>query len=248
MPKSNWKIYLALVVILSLLSNGKGFLARAATIEKIEIGLNKKISVTGACNGDILNVQIFSTTSSQPFYTAGADCDENKFEFKDSLGYWNISDGEYKVMIFDKDNNMASSSNTAAFKIDSEIRPAIDTNTAEQAVTTEGEEVKIESTDQKAEIADQTADSEKIPNGIFTEIINAIIDWLKSAIVMIKELVVEKVTTPELCLGGTCITEDQLKNLLGSKQKIEASVSEQEMAPPIDTAASSSDASANITN
>jgi len=48
---------------------------------------------------------------------------------------------------------------------------------------------------------------------------------------MIKELVVEKVSTPELCLGSTCIVEDQLKDLLGGKEKNEASAPEPEILP-----------------
>ena len=141
MLKSNWKIYLALAVILILLSNGKGFLARAATIEKTEIDLNTKIKVTGACNGGVLNVRIFSTTSSQPFYTAGADCHENKFEFKDDLGYWKIPDGDYSVAVIGKDDD--SHSSAATFTIQSFAPPVSDANIIESVTDLENSSVGI---------------------------------------------------------------------------------------------------------
>src|SRR3989344_1993243 len=110
MFKINWKIYLALAIIIILPASGRSLLARAATIEKTEIYANKKIEINGSCQDGVLNVQIFSATSSQPFYTAGADCNENKFEFKDDLGYWKISDGDYSIAIMGKDESLVSSS------------------------------------------------------------------------------------------------------------------------------------------
>lgn len=250
MTKFNWKIYLSLAVILTLFASGRGFLARAATIEKTEIDSNKKINITGACNGGVLNVQIFSAISSQPFYTAGADCRENKFEFKDDLGYWKIPDGDYSVAVIGKDDNLVNSS-TATFTIQSVAPLASDENITDPAVDLENDPVGTQEND-AAEI--ETVNQGEAPDGLFAQIINFLMDWFKSAIVMIKELVVEKVSTPELCLGKTCIVEDQLRDLLGGKQKIEASVSEQEMAPPIlvsptiDIVTPASDTAINITN
>ncbi len=209
-----------LMVILILPASGKGFLARAATIEKTEIDSNKKINITGICNRGVLNVLIFSTTSSQPFYTAGADCRENKFEFKDDLGYWQIPDGDYSIAIAGKDDNLVNSS-TATFKIQSAAPPVPEENIVEPAVDLENSSVGVEE-----EVSDQTTVLENPPDGLFTQIINFLLEWFKSAVVMIKELVVEKVSTPELCLGSTCIGENQLKDLLGGKQKIEVPVPE----------------------
>ena len=215
--------------------------ARAATIEKTELDLNKKIKITGGCDGGVLNVQIFSTTSSQPFYTAGADCNENKFEFKDDLGYWKIPDGDYSVAVTDKDEN--SHSSAATFKIQSVVPPASDANIVEPIA--DNNAATIEITNQE-EAPDQTAAPENPPEGLFAQIINFLVEWFKNAIVIIKELVVEKVSTPELCLGQTCIMEDQLKDLLGGKQKIEVSAPEPEIQPP--TPSSVSDVTTTITN
>lgn len=227
MFKSNWKIYFALTVILTLLSSGRGLLARAATIEKTELDSNKKIKITGTCNDSILKVQIFSATSSQPFYTAGADCDANKFEFQDDLGYWQISDGDYSIAIMGEDDSLVNSS-TAVFKIQSATLPASDENIIEPVVDLENSSVGGEENDAaKIEIVNQ----EEAPDNLFAQIINFLVEWFKSAIVIIKELVVEKVTTPELCLGKTCIIEDQLKDLLGGKQKIEVSAPVPEIQP-----------------
>jgi hypothetical protein len=211
MFKSNWKIYFALTVIIILLVSGKGLLAQAATIEKIEIDSNKKIKITGACNGGVLNTQIFSATSSQPFYTAGANCHENKFEFEDNLGYWKIPDGDYSIAVIDKDDNLVNSS-AATFTIQSVVPLASDASIIEPAIDLENNPSVISENDTaNIEITNQGEASD----GLFAQIINFLVEWFKSAIVMIKELVVEKVTTPELCLGNTCIIEDQLKGLLG---------------------------------
>ena len=123
----------------------------------------------------------------------------------------------------------------------------------EQAIDLENSFIVVEE-----EVSDQTTAPENPPDGLFTQIINFLLEWLKSAMVMIKELVAEKVITPELCLGETCIIEGQLKDLLGGKQKIEASVNEQEIVPPArvssttditatNTAAPSGDAGATTT-
>lgn len=172
---------------------------------------NKKIKIIGVCNGDVLSVQIFSATSSQPFYTAGADCWENKFEFKDDLGYWKIPDGDYSVAIIGKDDNFVNSS-TAMFTIQSAALPVSGENIVEPTINLENNSVGgQENTAAKTEIINQ----EEAPDGLFAQVINFLVEWFKSAIVMIKELIAEKVSTPELCLGETCIVEDQLKDLLG---------------------------------
>lgn len=207
MAKSNWKIYLSLVAIIILLSSGKGLLAQAAMIEKIEIDLDKRITVAGACNNGSLNVRIFSATSSQPFYTAGAACQENKFEFKDDLGYWQIPDGDYSIALMGEYDNLVNSS-TAVFKIETIALPALGENIVEPAVESENSSISVQ---------ENEAVLENPSNGLFMGIINFLVEWFKSAVVMLKELVVEKVSTPELCLGNTCIIEDQLKDLLGGE-------------------------------
>lgn len=234
MSKFEGKIYFSLVLLLILLASGRGLLARAAMIEKIEIDLDKRIMVTGACNNSALNVRIFSATSGQPFYTAGADCQENKFEFRDDLGYWKILDGDYSIAITDKDDNLVNSS-TAMFKIQSAAPPASDANIVEPAIDLENNPVVISENDAtNIEITSQGETSD----GLFAQIINFLVEWFKSAVVMIKELVVEKVSTPELCLGKTCIIEDQLQDLLGGKQKIEASMPEPEIQSSIPSSTS----------
>lgn len=246
MTKFNGKIYLSLAVILILLASGKGLLARAAIIEETEIDLDKKIKITGACDNGILNVQILSATSSQPFYTAGIACHENKFEFKDDLRYWHIPDGDYNITIFGKDGSLVSSS-TAAFKIQSPASPVSVGDIIDPIVGLENSSVGVQEDDavkietfNQGEASGQAAILENPSDGLFTQVINFLMEWLKSAVVMIKELVVEKITAPELCLGKTCIVEDQLKYLLGGKsghgeipfvagQKIEASAPEPEI-------------------
>ena len=43
---------------------------------------------------------------------------------------------------------------------------------------------------------------------------DAMTNWLKNAFVAIKEVVTDKLTTKQLCIGDTCVTEEQLKALL----------------------------------
>ena len=206
---------MALAIIIILLLSSRGLLAQAAIIEKTEIDLDKKIKIYGSCQDGGLNVRIFSATSSQPFYTAGVDCDANKFEFKDDLGYWKIPDGDYSISIIGKDDNLVNSS-TAMFKIESAAPPVSDANIIEPSADLASSSVSVaEETPDQAEIIESPS------SGLFAQIINFLVEWFKSAVVMIKELVVEKVSTPELCLGNTCIIEDQLKDLLGGKQKNE---------------------------
>lgn len=220
MFKSNRKIYFALMVIIILFSSGRDFLARAATIEKLEIDLNKKINIAGICDGGVLNVQIFFATSSQPFYTAGVDCNENKFEFKDDLGYWKIPDGDYSITVVGEEDSLVNSS-TAIFTMQSAASPLSDENIVEPAIDLENNAVVISENDAaNIEITNQG----EAPEGLFAQVINFLVEWFKSAVIMIKELVVEKVSTPELCLGDTCLTENRLKDLLGEKQKVEISV------------------------
>ncbi len=231
--KSNIKLYnvallcLAFFILFTLQ-------ARAATIEKTEIDSNKKIEINGSCKDGVLNVQIFSATSSRPFYTAGADCKENKFEFKDDLGYWKFPDGDYSIAVVGKNDNLNNSS-AVTFKIQSAAPPTAEENIVEPAVDLENSSVVVQENDA---VSDQSVILASQPDGLFAQIINFLVEWFKNAVVMIKELVVEKVTTPELCLGTTCIIEDQLKDLLGEKQKIEASAPEPEIQPPMPSSAS----------
>lgn len=228
------------MAIIILLASGRGLLARAATIEKIEIDLDKRITVMGICNSGVLNVQIFSASSSQPFYTAGAVCQENKFEFQDDLGYWKIPDGDYSVAILGKDENFVNSS-TATFTIQSVVPPASDANIVEPAIDLENSSVSVQENEEAPTTPTPLLGQEGIstpPEGLFAQIINFLVEWFKSAVIMIKELVVEKISTPELCLGKTCIIEDQLKDLLGGKQKIEASAPESDILIPMPSSTS----------
>ncbi|MDO8467267.1 MAG: hypothetical protein Q7S83_03975 [bacterium] len=76
------------------------------------------------------------------------------------------------------------------------------------------------------------------PSSTFIQkIIEAITDWLKTAVVTIKELVVDKLTSKEvntdkLCVGATCITENQLQALLNQNLPVAAGVNGGNSPPP----------------
>jgi len=175
--------------------------ARAVTIEKFELEpAGKKIKIAGSCLDGPLAVRIFPAAASQPLYTAGAKCQDNKFDFADDLGYWQIPAGDYRLKIADSE---------AEFKIES----------LEMAAPLAAPEI-IESSSSTSE-EQPPAESSGEPDS-FTEflakIIAALLDWFKEAAIKIKELMVDKITTPELCLGETCLMESQLKELLGKNQ------------------------------
>jgi hypothetical protein len=52
---------------------------------------------------------------------------------------------------------------------------------------------------------------------IWDALVAKLTDWLKTAVLAIKELFTEKVVTQELCVGSTCITESQLQALLNGQ-------------------------------
>ncbi len=221
MVKINWKNYLGAAAILVLVLGGGGSLARAATIEKIEIESgSKKIKIIGSCLDQNAAVHIFSATSSESFYTAGSLCRDNKFYFQDDLGYWKLPPGAYRVRVVDENSPLTHLAPEETFSIEN-APPETQTNsiTTETPYQTLGDgagqasshsEVDLAQVDKEAGLADAP--------GFLSRIINAIADWFKSAIVMIKELVAEKITTPKICLGETCLMESQLKELLGKNQ------------------------------
>lgn len=217
MFKTNWPNYLgaAVILILVLLAEGSGSLARAATIDKIEIEAGgKKIAIIGSCFGQSAAVRILSATSSEPFYTAGSPCRDHKFDFQDDLSYWKLPPGPYRVRIYDDNGPLTSPSSEETFSLD-QIPPEAQANSNEPVTI----ETPYQTLDEGTEQAPNHSEVDMVQApGFLSRIIAAIVDWFKSAIVMIKELVAEKITTPEICLGETCLIENQLKELLGKNQ------------------------------
>jgi hypothetical protein len=53
-----------------------------------------------------------------------------------------------------------------------------------------------------------------LTSDVWTEGWGALLDWFKDKILVVKEFFAEKITANELCVGGTCVNESQLKELL----------------------------------
>lgn len=223
-----------IVFILLFLLLGK---ARAADISDWEFRQDvKQIRLNGSCKNKQLTVQVFFASSSAPFYTAGAFCQNDRYAFQDDLGYWKIAAGAYRVAV--EDDAVDSSAEKEFIVEDLAVLPPTVAPPSNSSSGTA--EILLVADSETASTTAEIFTSDEPSSGFLARIIEAIVNWLKSAVLAIKELVVEKVTTPELCLGKTCIVEDQLKDLLGGKsrdsvippvagQKIEASAPEPEI-------------------
>ncbi len=53
-------------------------------------------------------------------------------------------------------------------------------------------------------------------SGWLANVIDTIVNWLKETVVNIKEIITDKITTKQLCVGDTCVNEEQLKALLNT--------------------------------
>ena len=185
-----------------------GLSAEAATIEKIEIGESDKIiQITGLCAGDVVAVHIGLFSSTEPLYTAGDNCYEGSYSFKDDLRYWKFTAGDYWVKTYDNNHSLTNPSNEAYFKLEDII------NYAAFATTTE----TVGPMDPPAEAWPEIDLSFETGDWL-PLLFNAISAWFKQAVIMIKELIVEKIIVSEFCLGETCLNENRLKDLL----KVEA--------------------------
>ncbi len=206
----------AIVIFFFLFFSLSALETKAAVIEKIDIGQNGKIEVLGSCGGSEVIVQIFSATSTEPFYTAGSICRDGKFVFKDDLGYWKTSAGDYRIRIYENE----FSANTSSTEQDFLIEKIFQVNDPESKPN----DIAAESIDDSSLTVENTGEAnnaELDKEGFLQRIFDAFKERFLSAVIFIKELVTEKIRTKELCLGESCIFEAQLKKLLNEEIKQE---------------------------
>lgn len=198
---------LGLIFIILILANP----ANTAEIQKLDSGGKaKKIEIKGFCGGAQVAVRLYREDSDTPIYSAGRECANGEFNFKDDLEYWRIPSGIYKVSVSDEDGSTEETLLIGGAENSAPVEQA-QTNTA--TATNEAFEVEINAASPEgSEVIGEPQETA----GFWARIFRAIVDWLQDAIVRIKEIVAEKITTPKLCLGETCIMESQLKELLKS--------------------------------
>lgn len=224
--------------------------AHAATIESVGVSSEKIIQVTGLCVGTNIAVHIFLANSTEPFYTAGGECHTGQYYFKDSLSYWKFADGDYGIKIYDVDNLLVNPSNEEYFKIETKP-PEIPSDLVAQTVN-QNEFADNSNFDEIDMVREDKENNSETAPGFLEGVISIIRDWFAGAIVFLKELVAEKITVSKICLGETCMVENQLKELFGKNQIIfvpdeimveNLSAEEFIPSPTVDSAASSTTSS-----
>lgn len=176
--------------------------ARAAEITVFSFDDSAKImQASGSCGGHSVAIYIFAASSTVPFYMAGSECADGRFNFQDNLNYWKILPGDYRLMVYDANSPLSNPSEEKQFIV-AEALP-------EQYLPPEPLNNST-----STEEAEQAA-----PGNFFTRFLDALLDWFADAILKIKELVSQKITVGDLCIGDTCINEGDLKGFLKEKKE-----------------------------
>lgn len=85
---------------------------QAATISHlIQSPGGKQISLLGNCHGDQITIELFSATSTFPFYSSNAACMEQQYSLNDDLARWLVPDGIYRLLVTEKDSWLADTDN-----------------------------------------------------------------------------------------------------------------------------------------
>lgn len=161
------------------------------------------LQISGVCGGSSVTIHISAVSSAEPFYTAGSECKDGQFVFNDNLGYWGLPAGEYRLVAYDANSPLSNPSEEKIFVI--EIPPA--------------EYLPDEPSGEPATSTDKEPDEDEPSNHFFVRFVNFLLEWLKNAVLKIKELTVDKITASNLCVGETCVNEDDFEKLLKSKNK-----------------------------
>ncbi len=192
------------IFIISAVAFTVGAAASAAEIESFSFdNPTQTIQISGLCGGHSVTILISAASAAGPLYTAGGECRDGQFVFEDKLDYWNFPAGEYRLVTYDANSPLSNPSEEKIFTI--EIPP-------EQYLPDEPVDGSATSTDEEPQ-------KDEPDNHFFTQFIDILVEWLKNVILKIKELAVEKITTSNLCVGETCVNEDDLKKILESKNK-----------------------------
>src|SRR3989344_1226197 len=175
---------------------------RAATVDFAENNAYKKFSIGGKCQGEKVTIQLFRNNNAMD-YSAERPCADGSYELTDDFGNWQLPDGLYHILAQDNENLFATSTLDKQIIISESPIPPIETVETTIVETEENIAEEISAT------AEPNADS-----GFFGKILDWLIEWFKTALLEINELIAHKTTTDQLCLGATCIKEPELLNLL----------------------------------
>lgn len=196
-----FQIFISVAVIFGVLSA-----ARAAEITVFSFDSSTEVIRTnGVCGGHSVVIHIFAASSTEPFYTAGSECADGKYNFQDDLSYWKISSGEYRMIAYDANSPLSGPSEEKNFTVP-EASP-------EQYLLPEP--LNNSTSTEEAE--------EAAPENFFTRFLDALLNWFADAVLKIKDLIAEKITVSNLCIGETCVNEGDLKGFLKDNPSTQSS-------------------------
>ncbi|MEA3272155.1 MAG: hypothetical protein U9P90_00630 [Patescibacteria group bacterium] len=172
----------------------------AATIENFNFDTASKIiEIDGFCEGHAVSIHIFTDFNLEDIkYSSDVNCENNEFYFQDNLIFWEMPPGEYLVRVYDANSPLSN--------------PSEDRQIVIESIPNGNILDELESNKENQENA-----SEDISDDFLNRFITFFIDWIRGIFITIKEIATEKITTSNLCIGNTCIEEEDLKGFLMEK-------------------------------
>lgn len=217
----NLRSFLAVSLLASALLP---FAAEAARVENFELEPGtKQIIITGSCSARLVTVHIFEASSNEPFYTAGTECIDNAFRFKDNLGYWNVPEGTYRAVVYDADSTIAEPPFfEEAFGIEGEAPeetalPSPATSETSEPQPGNGDLASPEDRNESAPEADGNSSGDGILQkalGVFKDIGEAIKSalaslglFIENGIARVTELIAAKITADDASIKNLEVSE-----------------------------------------
>ena len=105
---------LFLGILLLPLLRGELLLAQSKGVVTVDAGI---LTVNGSCAENVvITLYQKSSKSKQSVYSAGSECVNKKYEYKDDLQEWNLPETEYYVSVTGKDSKKEHLRNLVAYK------------------------------------------------------------------------------------------------------------------------------------
>lgn len=179
-------------------------LAFSDDVDAVEMDQSQGIlRVRGSCEEPIVIIAYYAGTS-RIWSSGDPPCIGGHYDWEIVPGEWQTEGADFEVEVI-RGGYERHGTRYPVTITQEEALP--DTPPPQPEAPTEPEE-------NSEEEAQQEDEGEANTDGFWARMLSAVIEWLENAIVRIKEIVAEKITTAELCLGGTCIIESQMKELL----------------------------------